>query len=62
MPVRLVIFALPPAEVAAHPAEEGGQPELYSCVMTARTVAELKAKGGDFAGHSDEGFGLALAS
>jgi catechol 2,3-dioxygenase-like lactoylglutathione lyase family enzyme len=55
-----LIFALPPAELAAHPAEEGGRHELYlMCNDVHATVAELKAKGVDFAGAiSDEGFGL----
>jgi catechol 2,3-dioxygenase-like lactoylglutathione lyase family enzyme len=58
-----LIFALPPAELAAHPAEEGGQHELYlMCDDVHATVAELKAKGVDFArAISDEGFGLETA-
>jgi SnoaL-like polyketide cyclase len=58
-----LIFALPPAELAAHPAEEGGQHELsLMCDDVRATVAELKAKGVDVAGPiSDEGFGLATA-
>ena len=54
-----LIFALPPAELAAHPAEEGGQHELYlMCDDVHATVAELRAKGVDFArAVSDEGFG-----
>ena len=40
-----LIFALPPAELAAHPAEEGGQHELYlMCDDVHATVAELRAK------------------
>jgi hypothetical protein len=41
-----LIFALPPAELAVHPAEEGGRAELY--LMTddvAATVAALQAEG-----------------
>jgi hypothetical protein len=41
-----LIFALPPAELAVHPAEEGGRAELY--LMTndiAATVTALQAKG-----------------
>src|SRR4029450_6630312 len=55
-----LIFALPPAELAAHPAEEGGQHELYlMCDDVRATVAELKAKGVDVAGAiSDEGLGV----
>jgi hypothetical protein len=58
-----LIFALPPAELAAHPAEEGGRHELYlMCNDVHATVAELKAKGVDFAGAiSDEGFGPVTA-
>jgi catechol 2,3-dioxygenase-like lactoylglutathione lyase family enzyme len=58
-----LIFALPPAELAAHPAEEGGGHELYlMCDDVHATVAELKAKGVDVAGSiSDEGFGLVTA-
>jgi catechol 2,3-dioxygenase-like lactoylglutathione lyase family enzyme len=54
-----LIFALPPAELAAHPAEEGGQHELYlMCDDINATVDELKGKGVDVARPvSDEGFG-----
>lgn len=42
-----LIFALPPAEIAAHPSEdEGTSCELYlMCDDLERTLAELKAKG-----------------
>jgi catechol 2,3-dioxygenase-like lactoylglutathione lyase family enzyme len=55
-----LIFALPPAEVAAHPAEAGGRHELYlMCDDIEATRAELAAKGVEFsAAVSDEGFGL----
>jgi catechol 2,3-dioxygenase-like lactoylglutathione lyase family enzyme len=58
-----LIFALPPAELAAHPAEEGGQHELYlMCDDVEATIADLKAKGVDVARPvSDEGFGLLTA-
>src|SRR5262245_30677053 len=58
-----LIFAMPPAELAAHPAAEGGQLELYlMCEDVHATVAELKAKGVDvFRPISDEGFGLVTA-
>src|SRR4029453_7285092 len=58
-----LIFALPPAELAARPAVEGGQHELYlMCDDVDATVAELKAKGVDVARPiSDEGFGLVTA-
>jgi hypothetical protein len=54
---------LPPAELAAHPAEEGGPHELYLvCDDVHATVAELKAKGVDVPRPiSDEGFGLLTA-
>ena len=55
-----LIFALPPAELAAHPAEDEGRHELYlMCDDIRATVAELKAKGVDVSDEiSDEGFGL----
>jgi catechol 2,3-dioxygenase-like lactoylglutathione lyase family enzyme len=55
-----LIFALPPAELAAHPADENGRHELY--LMSDHlhtTIDELKAKGVEFSRPvSDEGFGL----
>jgi catechol 2,3-dioxygenase-like lactoylglutathione lyase family enzyme len=58
-----LIFALPPAELAAHPSESGGQHELYlMCDDIETTVAELEAKGVELARPvSDEGFGLTTA-
>ena len=58
-----LIFALPPAELAAHPADDAGRHELYlMCDDVHATVAELEAKGVTFAGGiSDEGFGLMTA-
>jgi predicted enzyme related to lactoylglutathione lyase len=58
-----LIFALPPAELAAHPADEGGQHELYlMCDDVDATVANLKARGVEVARPvSDEGFGLVTA-
>ncbi len=55
-----LIFALPPAELAAHPSEGDGQHRLYLiCDDVAATVEELKAKGVELTGEvSDEGFGL----
>jgi hypothetical protein len=54
-----LIFALPPAELAAHPAEESGAHELYlMCDDIAATVQELEAKGVEFAGPvTEQGFG-----
>ena len=53
------IFALPPAEVAAHPAD-GPRHELYlTCDDIEATVRELTAKGVEFAGPvTDQGWGL----
>ena len=54
-----LIFALPPAELAAHPADENGRHELYlMCDDVHATVEELKTKGVEFSrSPSDEGFG-----
>jgi hypothetical protein len=58
-----LIFALPPAEIAVHPAEQGGRAELY--LMTddvAATVATLQADGIEVARPiSDQGWGLLTA-
>jgi catechol 2,3-dioxygenase-like lactoylglutathione lyase family enzyme len=44
-----LVFALPPAELAVHPADEGGQQELYlMCDDIKATVQELKDKGVEF--------------
>jgi predicted enzyme related to lactoylglutathione lyase len=41
-----LIFALPPAEVAVHPAEDSGRHELYlMCDDIHATIAELERKG-----------------
>jgi predicted enzyme related to lactoylglutathione lyase len=58
-----LIFALPPAEIAAHPAPDSGRHQLYlMCDDIHATVAELEAKGVEFArAVSDEGFGLMTA-
>ena len=55
-----LIFALPPAELTAHPGDAGGRHELYlMCDEIESTVAELQAKGVEFtAPVSDQGFGL----
>ena len=68
------IFALPPAEIAAHPAESGTSDashraatpyrhELYlTCDDIEATVGELTAKGVEFAGPvTDQGWGLLTA-
>lgn len=58
-----LIFALPPAELAAHPAGEGGRHELHlTCDDVHATVEELKGKGVELTRPiSDEGFGLMTA-
>jgi catechol 2,3-dioxygenase-like lactoylglutathione lyase family enzyme len=58
-----LIFALPPAELAAHPADEDTHHELYlMCDDVHATVEELKTKGVEFTRLvSDEGFGLMTA-
>jgi predicted enzyme related to lactoylglutathione lyase len=58
-----LIFALPPAELAAHPASGGGSHELYlMCDDIQATVAELEGKGVELVRPvSDEGFGLLTA-
>ena len=55
-----LIFALPPAELAAHPTDGEGHHQLYlMCDDVHETVAELKRKGVEFAGEiSEEAFGL----
>jgi catechol 2,3-dioxygenase-like lactoylglutathione lyase family enzyme len=58
-----LIFALPPAELAVHPAEEAGRHELY--LMTDdldRTLAELRERGVTIASEpSDQGWGVLAA-
>ncbi len=58
-----LIFALPPAELAAHPAEEDGRHELYlMCDDIEATVEELERKGVELTRPvTDEGFGLVTA-
>jgi hypothetical protein len=55
-----LIFALPPAEIAAHPASEAGAPQLYlMCDDVNATIAELEAKGVRIGGPvREEGWGL----
>jgi catechol 2,3-dioxygenase-like lactoylglutathione lyase family enzyme len=54
-----LIFRLPPAEVAVHPAEVSGAAELYLvCDDIDGTVADLGTRGVDFEGPvSDQGWG-----
>jgi len=58
-----LIFALPPAEVGAHPADADGRHELsLMCDEIEATMAELEAKGVRFTRPvSDEGWGLVTA-
>jgi predicted enzyme related to lactoylglutathione lyase len=58
-----LIFALPPAEIAAHPAEEAPHLELYLiCDDIHREARELKAKGVELTRPiSEESFGLLTA-
>ena len=54
-----LIFALPPAELGVHPSDGDTRHELWLiCDDLDSTVAELRAKGVEFAGGpADEGFG-----
>jgi predicted enzyme related to lactoylglutathione lyase len=58
-----LIFALPPAELAAHPAEGAGGCALYlMCDDVVETAEELRAKGAVIVQPvSDEGWGLLTA-
>ncbi len=57
------IFALPPAELAVHPADGDGRHQLYlMCDDIYATLAELQDKGAEVAQEvSDEGWGLLAA-
>ena len=58
-----LIFALPPAELAVHPADGDGRHELYlMCDDIHATLAELRDKGVKVARDvSDQGWGLLAA-
>jgi catechol 2,3-dioxygenase-like lactoylglutathione lyase family enzyme len=58
-----LIFALPPAELAVHPADGPPRHELYlMCDDIEATLADLRAKGAEVAGEvSDQGWGLLAA-
>jgi predicted enzyme related to lactoylglutathione lyase len=58
-----LIFALPPAELAAHPTDGDGHHELYlMCDDIGATVEELTRKGAEFTRPiTDEGWGLITA-
>jgi predicted enzyme related to lactoylglutathione lyase len=55
-----LIFALPPAELAAHPSEGGSRHELYlMCDDIAATMGELQEKGVEISEPaSDQGWGI----
>lgn len=55
-----LIFAAPPGEIAVHPADEPGPPELYlMCTDIKATIAELERKGVEFIGPvSEQRWGL----
>jgi catechol 2,3-dioxygenase-like lactoylglutathione lyase family enzyme len=57
------VFALPPAELAVHPADGGGHHELYlMCDDIHATLAELRGKGVEVAREvSDQRWGLLAA-
>jgi catechol 2,3-dioxygenase-like lactoylglutathione lyase family enzyme len=54
------IFALPPAELAVHPAEDGGRQQLYlMCDDIQATLADLRGKGVEVVQEvSDQRWGL----
>jgi catechol 2,3-dioxygenase-like lactoylglutathione lyase family enzyme len=57
-----LIFALPPAELAVHPADGGGHELYLMCDDIHGTLAELQGKGVEVArGVSDQGWGLLAA-
>jgi catechol 2,3-dioxygenase-like lactoylglutathione lyase family enzyme len=58
-----LIFALPPAELAVHPADGDGHHELYlMCDDIHATLAELRGKGVEVAREvADQGWGLLAA-
>ena len=58
-----LIFALPPAELAAHPSDDETHHELYlMCDDVQATVAELQDRGVEFAQPvREEGFGLSTS-
>jgi catechol 2,3-dioxygenase-like lactoylglutathione lyase family enzyme len=57
-----LIFALPPAELGVHPAEHVVRRDLsLMCDDLEATMAELRAKGIEFAGEpEDEGWGIGV--
>jgi catechol 2,3-dioxygenase-like lactoylglutathione lyase family enzyme len=56
-----LIFALPPGEVAAHPADQPKHELCLMCDDLDSTVADLQAKGIEFDGEpEDQGFGITI--
>jgi catechol 2,3-dioxygenase-like lactoylglutathione lyase family enzyme len=54
-----LIFALPPAEAGVHPAEDASHQISFMCDDITATIAELRAKGIQFAGEPiSAGFGV----
>ena len=58
-----LIFAMPPAELAVHPADGDGRHELYlMCDDIHATLADLRGEGVEVArGVADQGWGLLAA-
>jgi catechol 2,3-dioxygenase-like lactoylglutathione lyase family enzyme len=58
-----LIFALPPAELAAHPTDGDAHHELYlMCDDVRATVEDLRGRGAEFTRDvTEEGFGLMTA-
>ena len=58
-----LIFALPPAELAVHPADGDSRHELYlMCDDIHATLADLRSKGAEVAREpSDQGWGILAA-
>lgn len=58
-----LIFALPPAELGIHPADENSHELYLMCDDLKATVEQLQGKGIEFSRPiSDEGFGLVTAA
>lgn len=56
-----LIFALPPAELAVHPAEQAKHEVCLMCDDLEATITELRARGIEFGGEpQDEGFGITV--
>ena len=56
-----LIFAAPPAELAIHPSEQPKHEVTLMCDDLEATMAQLRAKGIEFAGEpKDEGFGTTV--